>query len=156
MIRPAAGEDAPVVFALIRELATYERLADQVDATEAMIADALSGPEPRVSCDLAERDGEAVGFAMWFYSFSTFRGRRGLYLEDLFVRPAHRGHGIGKALLAGLARRCVAEGLARLEWSVLDWNEPALGFYRGLGAVGVDGWTRHRLDGEALARLGAP
>lgn len=154
-IRPAGPADAALVLALVRELAEYERLAHEVDATEAMIGAALAAPNPRVFCDIAEWDGEAAGFALWFYSFSTFRGRHGIYLEDLFVRPAFRGRGLGKALLANLGRRCVAEGLARLEWSVLDWNEPALGFYRRLGAEAMGGWTRHRLSGEALAKLGA-
>ena len=154
-IRPAAPADAALVLALVRELAEYERLSDEVDATEAMIAAALFGSNPRAFCDIAEWDGEAAGFALWFYSFSTFRGRHGIYLEDLFVRPAHRGRGIGRALFAGLARRCVAEGLPRLEWSVLDWNEPALGFYRRLGAESLDGWTVHRLSGAALQALAA-
>ena len=155
MIRPAAPADAALVLALIRELAEYERLAHEVDATEGMIAAALFGESPRVFCDIAECDGEGAGFALWFYNFSTFRGRHGIYLEDLFVRPAFRGNGIGKALLANLARRCAAEALARLEWAVLDWNEPALGFYRRLGAETMDGWTVHRLSGEALATLAA-
>jgi GNAT superfamily N-acetyltransferase len=154
-LRPAAPGDAALVLALICELAEYERLAHEVDATEAMIAAALFGENPRAFCDLAERDGEAAGFALWFYSFSTFRGRHGIYLEDLFVRPAHRGRGIGRALLKNLALRCAAEGLARLEWAVLDWNEPALGFYRRLGAQALDGWTVHRLSGAALERLAA-
>ena len=155
LIRPAAPADAGLVLALIRELAEYERLADEVDATEAMIEAALFGSHPRAFCDIAEWDGEAAGFALWFYNFSTFRGRHGIYLEDLFVRPAHRGRGIGKALFKNLARRCAAEGLPRLEWSVLDWNEPALGFYRRLGAEAKDGWTRHRLSGAALEALAA-
>ena len=155
VVRPAAPADAALVLALIRELAEYERLADEVDATEAMIVAALFGENPRAFCDLAEWGGEAAGFALWFYSFSTFRGRHGIYLEDLFVRPARRGRGIGRALFAGLARRCVAEGLPRLEWSVLDWNEPALGFYRRLGAEAKDGWTVHRLSGAAIEALAA-
>ena len=154
-IRPAAPADAALVLALVRELAEYERLSGEVDATEAMIAAALFGEDPRAFCDIAEWDGEAAGFALWFYSFSTFRGRHGIYLEDLFVRPARRGRGIGRALFAGLARRCAAEGLPRLEWSVLDWNEPALGFYRRLGAESLDGWTVHRLSGAALQALAA-
>jgi GNAT superfamily N-acetyltransferase len=154
-LRPAAPADSPLILALIRELADYERLSGEVDATEAMIAAALFGPNPRVFCDIAEWEGESAGFALWFYGFSTFRGRHGIYLEDLFVRPAHRGRGIGKRLLASLARRCVAERLARLEWAVLDWNEPALGFYRRLGAQAMDGWTVHRLSGEALETLAA-
>ena len=153
LVHPAAPADVALVLALIRELAEYERLANEVDATEAMIAAALFGASPRAFCEIAEWDGEAAGFALWFYSFSTFRGRHGIYLEDLFVRPAYRGRGIGRALFTSLARRCVAEGLPRLEWSVLDWNEPALGFYRRLGAEAKDGWTVHRLSGPALEAL---
>ena len=153
-IRPAVPGDAPLVLALIRELADYERLAHEVTAAEADVRAALFGPAPRVFCDVAERQGAPAGCAIWFYSFSTFRGRHGIYLEDLFVRPEHRGRGIGRALLAHLARRCLDEGLARLEWSVLDWNEPALRFYRALGAVPMDGWTTQRLDGEELRALG--
>ncbi|HEX8663466.1 MAG TPA: GNAT family N-acetyltransferase [Beijerinckiaceae bacterium] len=155
LVRPAAPADAALVLALIRELAEYERLADEVDATEAMIAAALFGDHPRAFCDIAEWEGEAAGLALWFYSFSTFRGRHGIYLEDLFVRPAHRGRGIGRALFTNLARRCATENLPRLEWAVLDWNEPALGFYRRLGAEALDGWTVHRLSGAALDALAA-
>jgi GNAT superfamily N-acetyltransferase len=152
-IRPAIAGDAGLILVLIRELAEYERLAHEVDATEEDIAAALFAADPRVFCDIALWTGEPAGFALWFYSFSTFRGRHGIYLEDLFVRPALRGHGLGKALLQTLARRCVAENLPRLEWSVLDWNEPALKFYRSAGAAPMDGWTRHRLAGEALQRF---
>lgn len=152
-IRPARPADAATVFALVRELADYERLLDEVVATEDMLADALFGERPRVFCDLAEWHGEPVGMALWFYNFSTFRGRHGIYLEDLYVRPAARGHGLGKLLLSHLAKRCVAENLARLEWSVLDWNEPAIGFYKEQGAVLLDGWTTCRLTDTALWRL---
>ena len=154
-IRTAVPADAPLILALIRELAEYERLSHEVDATEGMIAAALFTRSPRVFCEIAEWEGEPAGFALWFYSFSTFRGRHGLYLEDLFVRPVFRGKGIGKALLAGLARRCAEEGLPRLEWGVLDWNEPSIAFYRSLGALALDGWTKNRLEGAALARLAA-
>jgi GNAT superfamily N-acetyltransferase len=153
-IRPAAASDAALILNLIRELAEYERLLHEVEATQAMVSEALFGDKPRVFADIAEWKGEPAGFALWFYNFSTFRGRHGIYLEDLFVRPQLRGHGIGKALLRGLARRCAAEGLARLEWSVLDWNEPSIGFYGSLGAIAKDDWTVYRLTGEALARLG--
>jgi GNAT superfamily N-acetyltransferase len=152
-IRPAAPAESGLVLAFVRELAAYERLAHEVDATEEALAAALFGPNPRVFADLALWNGEPAGFALWFYNFSTFRGRHGIYLEDLFVRPAFRGHGIGRALLRHLARRCRAEGLARLEWWVLDWNEPALRFYRSLGAVPMDEWTVQRVTGEALERL---
>ncbi len=153
-IRPAVPDDAPVVLALVRELAAYERLLHEVVATEDDVRAALFGDAPRAFCEVAEREGEPAGFALWFYSYSTFRGRHGIYLEDLFVRPEHRGRGIGRALLARLARRCLDEGLPRLEWSVLDWNEPALAFYRGLGAEAMSGWTVHRVTGGALASLG--
>ena len=158
-LRPAQAADAGTVLALIRELADYERLLDEVDATEQGLRAALFGAAPRVFCDIAEwRDGATdapavAGFALWFYNFSTFRGRHGIYLEDLFVRPAFRGRGIGRALLAGLAARCVREDLARLEWSVLDWNEPALAFYRSLGARAMTEWVPHRVTGEALVAL---
>lgn len=152
-VRPARPEDCGLVFDLIRELAEYERLSDAVDATPQMVADALFAERPRVFCDVAEWQGEGVGFALWFYSFSTFRGRHGIYLEDLFVRPSRRSHGLGKLLLASLAKRCVAENLARLEWSVLDWNEPSIDFYKAQGAELMDGWTTCRVSGEALWRL---
>ncbi|MGO4705684.1 N-acetyltransferase family protein [Microvirga sp. 2MCAF38] len=153
IIRPAEPRDASLVFEFIRELAEYERLAHEVDATQESIAEALFSTEPRVFADIAEWDGEPAGFALWFYNFSTFRGRHGLYLEDLFVRPEFRAKGIGKALLRHLARRCLAEGLARLEWWVLDWNEPALRVYRSIGATSMDEWTVQRVTGEALERL---
>ena len=152
-LRPAAPTDAPEILALIRELADYEHLLHEVDATREGLHAALFGPTPRVFCDLAEQDGGIAGFALWFYSFSTFRGRHGIYLEDLFVRPAMRGRGIGRALLSGLASRCLREDLARLEWSVLDWNEPALAFYRTLGARGMKDRIPHRVTGEALLTL---
>jgi GNAT superfamily N-acetyltransferase len=153
VIRKAEERDASVIFSFIRELAEFERLAHEVDATEADIAKALFGASPRVFADIAEWDGEAVGFALWFYNFSTFRGRHGIYLEDLFVRPAFRSKGIGRALLRHLARRCTDEGLTRLEWWVLDWNEPALRVYRSIGAVPMNEWTVQRMTGEALRQL---
>jgi GNAT superfamily N-acetyltransferase len=152
-IRPARPDDAALIFDLVRELAEYERLSGDVDATPETLAEALFGPSPRVFCDIAEHGGEPVGFALWFYSFSTFRGRHGIFLEDLFVRPAARGRGLGKALLANLAKRCVAENLARLEWSVLDWNEPSIEFYRLQGAEMLEGWTNCRVSDAALWRL---
>ena len=153
VIRPATPADSGLVFDLVHELAVYERLEADVDATPEMIAGALFGPAPRVFCDIAEWHGQPAGFALWFYNVSTFRGRHGIYLEDLFVRPAQRGHGLGKALLAHLARRCVTENLARLEWSVLDWNTPSIDFYKAQGAVMLDGWTTCRVTGSALWRL---
>ena len=153
-IRPATPRDAPLIFALVTEIAAYERLSDEVDATEEAVAEALFGSAPRVFCDIAEWDGQPAGFALWLYNFSTFRGRHGIYLEDLFVRPAFRRQGIATALFRRLARRCREQDLARLEWAVLDWNEPALRFYASLGATPMDEWTTQRLTGDALARLG--
>ncbi len=154
-LRSARPDEAGLVFAFIRELAEYERLAHEVEATEGDIAAALFGERPRAFAEIAEWNGEPAGFALWFYNFSTFRGRHGIYLEDLFVRPAHRGRGIGTALLVRLARRCRDEGLARLEWAVLDWNAPAIEFYRAQGAAVLDDWRICRLTGDALARLAA-
>ena len=154
VIRPARPGDAATVFALVCALAEYEKLASEVDATQEMIADALFAKEPRVFCDIAEWNGEAAGFALWFLNFSSFRGRHGIYLEDIFVQPAHRGKGIGKALLLHLARLCTERGYTRLEWSVLDWNTPAIDFYKSLGAVLMTEWSICRLTGEALSALG--
>jgi GNAT superfamily N-acetyltransferase len=153
MIRPAVPADVPALVQLIRDLAEYEKAPEEAVATAARVQDILFGPAPAVFCDVAEVDGTVVGMAIWFTSFSTWLGRQGIYLEDLFVSPSHRGEGHGKALLATLARRCVERGYGRLEWSVLDWNTPAIDFYVGLGAVGMDGWTVHRLSGEPLAAL---
>jgi GNAT superfamily N-acetyltransferase len=152
-IRKAESRDASLIFDLIRELAEYERLAHEVDATKEDIAKALFAPQPRVFADIAEWDGKPAGFALWFYNFSTFRGRHGIYLEDLFVRPEFRSKGIGRALLRHLACRCLAEGLPRLEWWVLDWNEPALRFYRSIGAIPMDEWTVQRVTGDNLIKL---
>jgi GNAT superfamily N-acetyltransferase len=152
-IRPARPGEAGLVLALVRELAEYERLLDAVDATEAMIDAALFGEQPRVSCEIAEWAGAPAGFALWFANFSSFRGRHGIYLEDLYVRPAYRRRGIGRALLVHLAQRCVAAGWMRFEWAVLDWNAPSIEFYRSLGAVLMDDWTICRITGDALARL---
>jgi GNAT superfamily N-acetyltransferase len=153
MIRRARPDETGLVLSLIRELAEYEKLLDEVEATEAMIGAALFEANPRLFCEIAEWDGEPAGFAIWFVNFSTFSGRPGIYLEDLFVRPARRGHGIGKALLAHLAKQCVANGWSRLQWSVLDWNAPSIEFYKSLGAELMDEWTICRLDGSALAAL---
>jgi GNAT superfamily N-acetyltransferase len=126
-----------------------------VEAREADIARDLFGASPRIFCDIAEAGGQPIGFALWFYNYSTFRGRHGVYLEDLYVRPAARGRGAGKALLKRLARRCVDERLSRLEWAVLDWNAPSIGFYDSLGAEALKDWIVRRLSGEALAKLAA-
>lgn len=155
IIRDAARGDAPVVLRFIRALAEYERLSHEVAATEADIERELFGPSPKVFCQLAEVDGAPAGFALWYYTFSTFQGRHGIWLEDLFVDPGLRGHGVGKALLVDLARRCVREGLGRFEWAVLDWNQPSIDFYVSQGAVFMDDWRRCRVAGEALARLGS-
>ena len=155
VVRPARPEDAALIFALVRELAEYEKLLGDVDATEASLSRALFVPEPRVFCDIAEWDGEPCGFALWFMNFSSFRGRHGFYLEDLFVRSSHRGRGIGKALLVNLARRCVEKGWTRFEWSVLDWNAPSIAFYKSLGASLLDEWKICRVTGDALKTLAA-
>jgi len=153
VVREATPDDAATIFGFVRDLAEYEKLLDEVTATPEGIARDLFGEKPRVFCDIAEADGEPVGFAVWFYNYSTFWGRHGLYLEDLFVRPEARGRGAGKALLAGLARRCIDEGLPRLDWAVLDWNAPSIAFYDSLGAETLDDWVIRRLSGEALQRL---
>lgn len=155
VVRPATRADTGLIAKLVRELAEYEKLAHAAHAEAADFDAALFGPTPRVFCEVAEWQGEGAGLAIWFYNFSTFHGKHGIYLEDLYVRPALRGHGLGKALLRALARRCVAEGLPRLEWAVLNWNTPAIEFYRAQDAVLMDDWTGCRLSGEALARLGA-
>jgi GNAT superfamily N-acetyltransferase len=152
-IRTARPDDVPVIRALVQELADYEREPEAVEATEADLHAALFGAEPAAWAHVAEVDGEVVGFALWYRTFSTWKGRPGLWLEDLYVRPPARGHGIGKALLVELAQLCVARGWPRFEWWVLDWNEPAQGFYRTLGARPEDAWTVWRVDGEALAAL---
>jgi len=152
-IRAATPQDANFIFAMVLELAAYEKLTHAVDATEKMLGEALFGAVPRVFCDIALWEGEPVGIAIWFYTFSTFRGRHGIWLEDLYVRLAFRGRGCGKALLKNLGARCMAEDLARLEWSVLDWNTPSIDFYRAMGAILLDDWTQCRCEGAALARL---
>ncbi|NYH51650.1 MULTISPECIES: GNAT family N-acetyltransferase [Nocardiopsis] len=159
MIRPARPDDVPVIHAMIGELAEYEKEPDAVVATEQDLRTALFGPEPAVFAHVAEHDGDegtaVVGFSLWFRSYSTWTGRHGIHLEDLYVRPESRGRGHGLALLRTLARICVERGYTRLEWSVLDWNEPSIRFYESLGSQPMDGWTVRRLDGEALAVLGA-
>jgi GNAT superfamily N-acetyltransferase len=154
-IRPATRADVPLVLAFIRELAEYEVLSHEVVATEAMIDEHLFGAVPRAEVVFAATDGVPVGFALFFHNYSTFTGRPGIYLEDLFVRPSARGAGIGRALMAHLAKLAVARGCARFEWAVLDWNADAIAFYRSIGAVGMDAWRVQRLAGEALARLAA-
>jgi GNAT superfamily N-acetyltransferase len=152
-IRPARPADVPRILELIRELADYERSLDQVTATGEDLRDALFAAQPAVFGHVAEADGDVVGFALWFLNFSTWLGRHGIYLEDLYVTPAMRGRGLGTALLAELAATCVRRGYGRLEWWVLDWNAPAIGFYRSIGAEPMNEWTVQRLTGTALSRL---
>ena len=152
-IRPASIDDVPLTRALIAELAEYERLADAAVATDDDLRAQLFGAQPAAEVLIGEVDGQAAGFALFFHNFSTFLGKRGLYLEDLFVRPAFRGTGLGKHLMAALARIAVQRDCGRFEWSVLDWNAPAIGFYRRIGAVGLHEWTVQRLEGEALHAL---
>lgn len=149
-IRAAVKADNALIFSLVRELADYEKLSGEVDATPEAISAALFAREPRLFCDIAEWNGEPAGFAVWFLNFSTFRGCHGIYLEDLFVRPAFRKCGIGKALMACLAKRCFDKGWARFEWAVLDWNKPSIEFYRSIGAQVMDEWRICRLSGKAL------
>ena len=153
-IRPAVAADASTIIAFITALAAYEKLSHEAKASEADILRDLFGANPKAFCDIAEWDGAPAGFALWFYTYSTFQGRHGIWLEDLFVDPALRGKGIGKALLTHLAQRCVTENLGRLEWWVLDWNTPSIEFYKSQGGVMQDEWTRVRLDGAALLELG--
>ncbi|HXF19100.1 MAG TPA: GNAT family N-acetyltransferase [Streptosporangiaceae bacterium] len=153
MIRPARPADVPVIYQLIRDLAGYEKALPEVTGTEQDLRHALLADSPAVFAHVAEHDGEVVGFALWFLNFSTWAGQHGIYLEDLYVRPDMRRFGLGRALLAELARICVERGYARLEWWVLDWNQPARAFYAALGAAEMDEWTVHRLAGPALRAL---
>ena len=152
-IRAAAPSDVGLILEFVRELAAYERLSHLVTATESVLAEALFGPHPGAEVRLAFEGDTPVGFAVFFHNFSTFLGKPGIYLEDLFVRPEARGRGVGERLLAWLARTALERGCARLDWAVLDWNEPSIGFYRRLGAVALDDWTGFRLSGAALAAL---
>ena len=153
MIRPARPADVPAIHQMMLELAEYERARHEVTATAADLRRALFGPRPALFAHVAGEDGQLAGFAVWFLNYSTWTGRHGIYLEDLYVRPQSRGAGHGRALLAELARICLARGYPRLEWWVLDWNTPARGFYESLGAAAMDEWTVHRLTGPALAAL---
>ncbi len=152
MIRPAQPADVATILRFVRELAVFEREPDAVLATGPMLHDALFGERPAAEAVIAE-DGETLGFALFFHNFSTWQGKRGLYLEDLYVTPSARGRGLGKALLRHLAGLAVERDCARFEWSVLDWNADAIAFYRAMGAVGQDEWTVQRVDGNALRRL---
>jgi GNAT superfamily N-acetyltransferase len=154
-IAPAAPDDVPDITTLIGELAEFERLAHEVRIEPSLLREHLFGPRPYAEALMARVDGGTVGFALFFHNYSTFAGRPGLYLEDLFIRPPHRGRGYGEAMLRHLAALAVARGCGRFEWSVLDWNERAIAFYRKLGAVAMDDWTVYRVTGDALARLAA-
>jgi GNAT superfamily N-acetyltransferase len=155
MIRPARPDDVPAIYQLIRDLAEYEQALPEVTGTQQDLHVSLFGSDPAVFAHVAEHQGEVAGFALWFLNYSTWTGRHGIYLEDLYVRPELRGAGYGRQLLAELAALCIERGYARLEWWVLDWNEPARGFYGKLGATRMDEWTVNRLTGPALAALAA-
>jgi diamine N-acetyltransferase len=152
-IRKALPADSELIFSFVRELADYEKLSAEVASDPQAIAAVLFAGEPRVFCDIAEWDNEPTGFAVWFLNFSTFRGRYGMYLEDIFVRPAFRNRGIGKAIMSRLAQRCIEEGWEVFEWAVLGWNRRSIEFYKSLGAQVRDDWKICRLSGEALAQL---
>jgi GNAT superfamily N-acetyltransferase len=152
-LRPAGPSDVPTILSFIRELAVYEKLEHQVVASEALLTEHLFGARPAAEVVIAELEGRPVGFALFFQNFSTFMGRPGLFLEDLYVQPHARGHGIGKALLVHLAKAAVARGAGRFDWNVLDWNEPAIGFYTRLGAEVLPDWRTCRVTGEALVNL---
>lgn len=154
-VREASAADLPEIVAMIRELAEYEREPEAATATEAQLRDVLFCEQPLAHCLIAEANGEVAGFALWFVNFSTWQGRHGVYLEDLFVRPQHRGSGLGRTLLVRLAQIAVQRGYGRMEWSVLDWNEPAIGFYTSIGAVPQDEWTKYRLSDQSLHALGS-
>jgi GNAT superfamily N-acetyltransferase len=157
MIRYAEPRDVEAIVGLVHELATYERAPDEVQLTPGMLSEALFGASPAAFCHVAEVDGEVVGMALWFLNFSTWVGVHGIYLEDLYVRPQHRRLGLGRALLQTLAHVAVERDYGRLEWAVLDWNEPAIAFYQSIGAVAQDEWTVHRVSGRALRALaGSP
>lgn len=156
LIRPASEADVEAIVELIHQLAAYERSADQVAILEEGLRNDLFGPSPAVFAHVAEEGGQVVGMAVWFLNYSTWTGRHGIFLEDLFVRPDRRGLGLGRDLLVALARVAVERGYGRIDWSVLDWNESAIGFYRSLGAVAMDEWTGFRLSGSVLKSLGSP
>ena len=153
-IRSARVEDAPIILQLIKELADFERAPDEVEATEKEIIKTIFAEEPKVFCELVEVDDEIAGMAIWFLNYSTWQGKHGIYLEDLYIRPEFRGRGFGKALLKHLAGICNERGYGRFQWWVLDWNESAIEFYRGLGAEAMDEWTVYRVSGKGLEELG--
>jgi GNAT superfamily N-acetyltransferase len=153
-IRPARQDEVGIVLQLIHDLAVYEKAPNEVEATEKELLETIFSSDPKVFCDLVEVDGEIAGMAIWFLNYSTWQGKHGIYLEDLFIKPEFRGRGYGKALLKHLAKICDDKGYGRFQWWVLDWNSPAIEFYRSLGAVAMDEWTVYRVSGQALKDLG--
>ena len=153
-IRPARRDEVGIVLQLIHDLAVYEKAPNEVEATEKELRETIFSSDPKVFCDLVEVDGEIAGMAIWFLNYSTWQGKHGIYLEDLFIKPEYRGRGYGKALLKHLAKICDEKGYGRFQWWVLDWNSPAIEFYRSLGAVAMDEWTVYRVSGQALKELG--
>ena len=153
-IRPARQEEVGIVLQLIHDLAVYEKAPNEVEATEKELLETIFSSDPKVFCDLVEVDGEIAGMAIWFLNYSTWQGKHGIYLEDLFIKPEYRGRGYGKALLKHLAKICDEKGYGRFQWWVLDWNSPAIEFYRSLGAVAMDEWTVYRVSGAPLKELG--
>ena len=153
-IRPARRDEVGIVLQLIHDLAVYEKAPNEVEATEKELLETIFSNDPKVFCDLVEVDGEIAGMAIWFLNYSTWQGKHGIYLEDLFIKPEYRGRGYGKALLRHLAKICDDKGYGRFQWWVLDWNSPAIEFYRSLGAVAMDEWTVYRVSGQALNELG--
>jgi GNAT superfamily N-acetyltransferase len=154
IIRPAKIQDVGEVLHLIQDLATYEKAPEQVEASEEDLLNTIFASDPRVFCDLVEVDGQIAGMAIWFLNYSTWQAKHGIYLEDLFIKPEYRGRGYGKALLKHLAKICDEKGYGRLQWWVLDWNSPAIEFYKSLGAEAMDEWTVYRTSGKALKDLG--
>ena len=154
IIRPAKSEEVGEVLQLINDLATYEKAPEQVEASEEDLLNTIFASDPRVFCDLVEVDGQIAGMAIWFLNYSTWQAKHGIYLEDLFIKPEYRGRGYGKALLKHLAKICDEKGYGRLQWWVLDWNSPAIEFYKSLGAEAMDEWTVYRTSGKALKDLG--
>jgi GNAT superfamily N-acetyltransferase len=153
-IRPARRDEVGIVLQLIHDLAVYEKAPNEVEATEKELLETIFSSDPKVFCDLVEVDGEIAGMAIWFLNYSTWQGKHGIYLEDLFIKPEYRGRGYGKALLKHLAKICEDKGYGRFQWWVLDWNSPAIEFYRSLGAVAMDEWTVYRVSGAPLKELG--
>ena len=155
LIRPATQTDLPAIMQLIHDLAVYEKAPDAVETNAAEIGAALFADEPKVFCSIADENGEVIGIAIWFLNFSTWQGKHGIYLEDLYIKPEYRGNGHGLAMLKHLAAICVQRGYGRFQWWVLDWNTPAIEFYKSQGAVAMDEWTVYRVSGDALKRLGS-